>query len=148
MAKTKETRNPFSSVKRLQAWKYELRPNGLQKRLMRRFAGCCRVVFNKALTLQKGAHERGEKKPGYAALCKLLTAWRHAPETLWLAEAPAQALQQALKDLERAWTNSFAGRTKPPRFKKRGQGDSFCYPDAKQIHLDEPKSRIFLPKLG
>ena len=86
--------------------------------------------------------------PRYAELCKLLTAWRHAPETLWLAEAPTHPLQQALKDLERAWTNSFAGRTKPPRFKKRGQGDSFRYPDAKQIHLDEPKSRIFLPKLG
>ena len=40
-------------MKRLQAWKYELRPNGLQKRLMRRFAGCCRVVFNKALVLQE-----------------------------------------------------------------------------------------------
>ena len=83
--------------------------------------------------------------PGYAALCKLLTAWRHTPETLWLAEAPAQALQQALKDLDRAWTNHFAGRADSPRFKKRGQGDSFRYPDAKQIHLDEANSRIFSP---
>ena len=56
-------------------------------------------------------------------------------------------LQQALKDLERAWTNCFAGRAALPRFRKRGCGDSFRYPDAKQIHLDEPKSRIFLPKL-
>ena len=135
-------------MKRLQAWKYELRPNGLQKRLMRRFAGCCRVVFNKALALQEEHRKNKEKMPGYAALCKLLTAWRHDPETQWLAEAPAQALQQALKDLERAWTNRFAGRAKLPRFKKRGQGDSFRYPDAKQIHLDEPNSRIFLPKLG
>ena len=135
-------------MKRLQAWKYELRPTGRQERLMRRFAGCCRVVFNKALALQKETHERGEKKPGYVELCKLLTGWRHAPETLWLAEAPAQALQQTLKNLERAWTNFFAGRAKLPRFKKRGQGDSFRYPDAKQIRLDEPNSRLFLPKLG
>lgn len=115
---------------------------------MRRFAGCCRVVFNKALALQKEAHERGDKKPGYAALCKLLTGWRHASETLWLAEAPTHPLQQALKDLERAWTNFFAGRAALPRFKKRGHGDSFRYPDAKQIRLDEPNSRLFLPKLG
>ena len=57
-------------------------------------------------------------------------------------------MQQALKDLERAWTNCFARRTKPPRFKKRGSGNNLRYPDAKQIHLDEANSRIFLPKLG
>ena len=115
---------------------------------MRRFAGCCRVVFNKALVRQKEARERGERKPGYADLCKLLTGWRHAPETLWLAEAPTHPLQQTLKDLERAWTNFFAGRAKLPRFKKRGHSDRFRYPDAKQIRLDEPNSRLFLPKLG
>ena len=41
---------------------------------MRRFAGACRFVYNKALALQKERHERGEKKLGYAWLFKLLTA--------------------------------------------------------------------------
>ncbi|WP_150112551.1 helix-turn-helix domain-containing protein, partial [Ferrovum myxofaciens] len=35
-------------MKRLQAFKYELQPNGEQARSMRRFAGSCRFVFNKA----------------------------------------------------------------------------------------------------
>jgi putative transposase len=35
-----------------------------------------------------------------------------------------------------------------PRFKKKGQSDSFRYPDPKQIKLDQGNSRIFLPKLG
>jgi putative transposase len=39
-------------MQRLQAFKFELRPNGEQNRLMRRFAGACRLVFNKALALQ------------------------------------------------------------------------------------------------
>ncbi|XXG31699.1 MAG: helix-turn-helix domain-containing protein [Ferrovum myxofaciens] len=34
-------------MKRLQAFKYELQPNGEQARSMRRFAGSCRFVFNK-----------------------------------------------------------------------------------------------------
>jgi len=38
-AQDQETSSPLSAMKRFQAWKYELRPNGLQKRLMRRFAG-------------------------------------------------------------------------------------------------------------
>jgi hypothetical protein len=40
-------------MQRLQAFKYELLPNGEQQRDMRRFAGSCRFVLNKALVLQK-----------------------------------------------------------------------------------------------
>ena len=49
-------------MERIQAFKYELRPNGEQQRLMRRFAGSCRFVYNKALALQKERYEQGEKK--------------------------------------------------------------------------------------
>jgi putative transposase len=111
-------------------------PNGQQERQMRRFAGACRFVYNKALALQKERHERGEKKLGYAGLCKLLTEWRNDAETAWLAEAPIHPLQQKLKDLERAYSNFFAKRADFPHFKKKGQSDSFRYPDSKQIKLD------------
>ena len=123
-------------------------PSGEQKRQMRRFAGLCRVVFNEALNLQKTRYEQGEKKLGYAGLCKELTAWRNSTETAWLADAPVHPLQQTLKDLERAYSNFFAKRADFPRFKKKGQRDSFRYPDPKQIKLDQTNSRVFLPKLG
>ncbi|NMG15137.1 RNA-guided endonuclease InsQ/TnpB family protein [Aromatoleum bremense] len=135
-------------MQRLQAFKYELMPTGGQRRDMRRFAGSCRFVFNKALALQKERHEQGEKKLGYVGLCKLLTEWRNGMETPWLKDAPTHPLQQALKDLERAYANFFARRADFPRFKKKGQRDSFRYPDPKQIKLDQADSRIFLPKLG
>ena len=132
----------------LQAYKYELMPDGQQERQMRRFAGSCRFVYNKALALQKERYEQGEKKLGYAGLCKLLTEWRNSAETAWLADAPVHPLQQTLKDLERAYTNFFAKRADFPRFKKKGQSDSFRYPDPKQIKLDHGNNRLFLPKLG
>ena len=135
-------------MQRLQAFKYELMPNGEQQRQMRRFAGSCRFVFNKALALQKERHEQGEKKLGYAGLCKLLTEWRNSADTAWLADAPVHPLQQTLKDLERAYTNFFAKRADFPRFKKKGQSDGFRYPDPKQIKLDQDNGRVFLPKLG
>ncbi len=135
-------------MQRLQAFKYELIPTGQQQRDMRGFAGSCRFVFNKALTLQIERHEKGEKKLGYAGLCKLLTEWRSGIETPWLRDAPTHPLQQALKDLERAYSNFFAKRSGFPHFKKKGQSDSFRYPDPKQIKLDQGNSRIFLPKLG
>ncbi|WP_423758253.1 RNA-guided endonuclease InsQ/TnpB family protein [Burkholderia sp. NLJ2] len=135
-------------MQRHQAFKYELMPTGEQQRQMRRFAGACRFVFNKALALQKERYERGEKKLGYAALCRLITDWRNSQQTPWLKDAPTHPLQQTLKDLERAYANFFAKRAGFPRFRKKGQSDSFHYPDPKQIKLDQRTSRLFLPKLG
>jgi len=135
-------------MKRLQAYKYELQLNGEQARSMRRFAGSCRFVFNKALAMQKAHYEGGEKKLGYAGLCKTLTEWRNSADTAWLADAPVHPLQQTLKDLKRAYTNFFAKRADFPRFKKKGQYGSFRYPDTKQFKIDQANSRIFLPKLG
>ncbi|WP_253189438.1 helix-turn-helix domain-containing protein [Aquaspirillum sp. LM1] len=132
-------------MQRLQAYKYELRPDGQQERQMRRFAGSCRFVFNKALALQQARYERAEKKLGYAGLCKLLTEWRNSTETAWLADAPVHPLQQTLKDLERAYSNFFARRADFPRFKKKGQSDGFRYPDPKQIRLDQANNACSCP---
>ena len=130
------------------AFKYELMPSGQQAHNMRRFAGSCRFVFNKALALQKERYESGEKKLGYAGLCKQLTEWRNGADTPWLKDSPIHPAQQALKDLELAYSNFFAKRADFPRFKKKGNGDSFRYPDPKQIKLERENGRIFLPKLG
>ena len=134
---------------RRQAFQFQAMPNGAQERAMRRFAGCCRFVYNKALALQIERREQGEKHLSYFDMTKLLTAWRNDPKTPWLADAPAQPQQQALKNLQRAYANFFAGRAAFTRFKKKGRSsDSFRYPQAEAIHLEQHNSRIFLPKLG
>jgi putative transposase len=133
-------------MQRLQAFKFEIRPDGQQQRQMRRFAGSCRFVYNKALALQKERFEQNEKKLSAFALNNLLPAWKALPESTWLSDSPSQTLQQALKDLDRAYQNFFAKRADFPRFKKKGQGDSFRYPQG--CKLDQSNSRIFLPKLG
>lgn len=138
----------MQAMQRLQAFKYELMPNGQQQRDMRRFAGSCRFVFNKALALQKTNYEAGEKFIGYVVMAKQLTAWRNGPETPWLKDAPVHPLQHALKDLERAYNNFFAKRAMFPRFKRKGSGESFRYPDPNQFEIDQTNSRIKLPKLG
>jgi putative transposase len=135
-------------VKRLQAFKFELRPNGEQERAMRRFAGSCRFVYNKALALQKENHDTGNKYIGYVPMAKRLTAWRNGVETPWLKDAPVHPLQHTLKDLDRAYRNFFEKRAAFPRFKKKGHHDSFRYPDPKQFEVDQTNSRIKLPKLG
>ena len=135
-------------MERLQAYKFELMPDGEQARDMRRFAGSCRFVYNKALAMQKENHEAGNKFISYVAMAKHLTRWRNGVETPWLKNAPCHPLQQALKDLERAYKNFFEKRADFPIFKRKGSGDAFRYPDSKQIKLDQCNDRICLPKLG
>ncbi|MEE7305273.1 transposase, partial [Escherichia coli O18:H14] len=133
-------------MKRLQAFKFQLRPGGQQEREMRRFAGACRFVFNRALALQNENHEAGNKYIPYGKMASWLVEWKNATEMQWLKDSPSQPLQQSLKDLERAYKNFFQKRAAFPRFKKRGQNDAFRYPQG--VKLDQENSRIFLPKLG
>ena len=135
-------------MKRLQAYKFRLEPTFEQRTLLRKFAGCVRVVWNKGLALQQARHEAGEKKLGYAGLCKELTAWRNDPETPWLAEASVDVEQQILRDLETAYKRFFDKLSDFPRFKKKGARDSFRFPQPKSIRLDQAGEKILLPKLG
>ncbi len=135
-------------MQRIQAFRYELMPTGDQQRHMRRFAGSCRFVFNKALALQKVNHDAGGKFIGHIAMAKHLTAWRNSLGTAWLKDAPVHPLQHALKDLDKTYKNFFEKRADFPRFKRKGQRDSFRYPDPKQIKLDQANGRLFLPRLG
>jgi putative transposase len=86
---------------RRQGYQFEAMPNGEQLRHLRGFAGSCRFVYNQALALNQQRYEAKEKRLGYADLCALLPQWKLAHP--WLADTPSQALQQSLKDLERAW---------------------------------------------
>ena len=113
---------------------------------MRRFAGACRFVFNRALALQNENHEVGNKYIPYTKMASWLIEWKLHPDTQWLKDAPSQPLQQSLKDLERGYKNFFQKRAAFPRFKKRGQHDAFRYPQG--VKLDQANSRISLPKLG
>ena len=134
-------------MKRLQAYKFELMPNGEQIRAMHRFAGSCRFVYNKALAWQNEQYQADNSfKFSYTKIANLLPEWKKSPDTLWLSESPSQTLQQALKNLESSFKNFFAKRADFPKFKKRGKSDSFRYPQG--FKVEQGNSRLFLPKLG
>ena len=135
-------------MQRLQAFQYELMPHAETQRQLRRFAGSCRFVYNQALALQKANHEAGKKYLSYVTMAAWLPQWKREVGQEWLKDTPSQALQHALKHLDKAYQNFFAKRADFPRFKRKGSGDSFRYPDPKQIKLDQANRRIFLPKLG
>nr|WP_315591559.1 transposase [uncultured Cupriavidus sp.] len=135
-------------MQRLQAFRFVLMPTGDQARKMRQFAGACRFVYNKALALQKENHEAGGKFIGKFAIGKHLTEWRNSAETPWLSDAPRHALMMATQACDQAFRNFFAKRASFPRFKRKGEGDGFQFPDKNQIEVDGSNGRIKVPKLG
>lgn len=135
-------------MKLLKAFKFQLKTNDVQESQLRRFAGCCRLVWNKALHLQKIRLDEKQGLLTYNKMAKELLLWKYSPETFFLTESPAQALQQILRNLDRALRDAFNKKTPKrfPRFKKRGSFDSFRIPQG--FKIDEENSRVFLPKIG
>ena len=135
-------------MERLQAYKFELMPNGEQHKNMRRFAGGCRFVYNRALALQQESQKAEGGYIRYEEMAKCLPLWKRDTDTAWLKESPSQALQQTLMDLNKGFQKFFKKQAGYPKFKKKGQHDSFRFPDPKQLKLEENNKRVFLPKLG
>ena len=99
------------------------------------------------LALQKQRLDAGESILRYSKSTLRLPEWKR--ELPWLkTDTHSQALQQTLKSLDRALMDAFDKKNpkKFPRFKKKGQRDSFCYPQG--CKLEQQNSRIYLPKIG
>lgn len=111
---------------------------------MLQFAGACRFVYNKALSLEQDRYKNGEKRLGYYGSANLLPAWKE--ELKWLRNSPAHILQQSLMNLNRAYCNFFDKRCDFPRLKRKDTDSSFRYPA--RIKLDQVHDRIKLSKLG
>ena len=120
--------------------------------LCRRIAGCCRLVYNCGLEQRKLGYAATGRGIGYKAHTYFLKEAKAAEGFEFLREAPAHCLQQALKDLDDAYTRFFSGQNRYPRPRRRGENDSFRFPDGdpKQIGVHEPgrHNQVRLPKLG
>jgi len=134
-------------MKRLQAYKFELTPNGEQIRMMRKYAGNARKVWNLALDRQEKNHVAGRKFTSAFGMNCWIPEWKK--EFPFLCESPAQTLQQVMENLAKGYEKFFKKTADHPVFKKKGKSaDSFRFPDPKQFTIDQSNNRIKLPKLG
>lgn len=127
-----------------QGYLYALRLRPQKEALLRRWVGCRRWVWNEALAFQRAELEAGRGRPTYAELSARLPVLKRAHP--WLADPPAQALQQTLKDLCEAWDKHRISGAGAPRFKARGEGESLRF--VQDLVYDAAGGRVRLPKLG
>jgi putative transposase len=104
-------------------------------------------LWNKALALNIERLTNKNKILWYHELCFWTTIWKQSEEYVFLKECPANALQQKIMDLDKAFKDAFdkkQPKKRLPNFKKKGQRDSFRYPSAFKID----NNRVYLPKIG
>lgn len=127
----------------LRAYKYELFPSETQKAQLNGAFGSCRFVYNLALETKIAAYQSGKNLSCFD-LSKQLTDLKK--ELAWLSDTPAQSLQQALSNLDSAYTNFFKGKASFPKFRKKSGRQSFRIPVA--VNVDFEKGTVKLPKFG
>ena len=115
----------MSRIKR--AYKYRCYPSDEQKRVLARTFGCCRWVYNFALSLKSTTYRETGKSLSYEDLSALLPLLKQQPETAWLADVSAVPLQQSLRHLERAFTNFFEARAHYPVYHAKSQDQAATY---------------------
>lgn len=119
----------------LRAIKYELNPTKSQKTLIKQSCGCCRKVYNVMLDRKINAYKESGITLSTFELINQLPELKR--ELTFLKDAPSQALQQAIKNLDTAFANFFRkGGSSFPKFKKKGCKDSFRIPVACVIDYD------------
>jgi putative transposase len=106
------------------AFKYRFYPTSEQESLLRRTIGCVRLVYNKALAARTEAWYQHQERVDYAQTSSMLTNWKQQEEFEFLNEVSSVPLQQGLRNLQKAFTNFWAGRAKYPNFKKKHHGGS------------------------
>src|SRR6266702_3080939 len=114
-------------MKQKRAYKYRFYPTEEQKRILARTLGCCRYVYNWALRKKTDAYHQDAQRLSYKTLSAALTELKQQEETAWLSEVSSVPLQQALRHLDKAFLNFFAGRARYPTFKKKRHQQSATY---------------------
>src|SRR5215475_9846402 len=131
-------------MQRRMGFKYRVKTTEPLRRQFIKNAGACRFIWNKILSINAHRYYSGAPRLNYYDAWALVAWMKQSEEYGWLREANAESLQQCLIDLERAYTNFFAGRAGPPQYRKKFKADSFRYPQGFKV----AGNRVLLPKIG
>lgn len=126
------------------AYKYKLYPTEEQKVLIGKHIGACRFVYNLALETKNYAYSQHKKKLSCFDLIGQLPPLKE--QCVWLKDVSNPSLQQAVIDLDKAFTMFFKGKTMFPVFKGRHSRRSFRSPDGNKIRIDGDK--VIIPKFN
>lgn len=116
----------------LKSFKYRLNPTETQTELLNKHIGSVRFVYNLALETKLMAYAGNKVNLNCFDLMKQLPELKKECE--WLKEVNAQSLQQAINNLESAYTGFFKGNSGFPKYKSKTNGrQSFNVPQNTEV---------------
>jgi putative transposase len=123
-------------------FKFRIYPNKEQESLLAQQAGNTRFVWNKLLESNIKTYKETEK---FQFSYKMIMSLPKLKEEFeFLKISVAQSLQQVGRQLDLALKDNFKKTKGFPKFKKKGNRDSFTIPQRFSIH----KKSVKLPKIG
>lgn len=125
------------------ALRVRLYPTAEQRTLIEKTFGCCRLVYNKALAARIKSWEVNKKTLYGSFFSSQLPALKQ--KFVWLGEVDSQALQQALRDMDVAYSNFFKHRTGYPKYKSKRSKQSFRSTQSNKI---SDRGDLKIGKLG
>ena len=124
----------------LKAFKYRLNPNEEQIVLLNKHIGASRFLYNLALETKQMAYVGNKHNLSCFELHSQLIDLKE--ELPWLKELNSQSLQQAITNLDKAYTAFFKGQNSFPKFKKKTNGGSFNIPQRVIVE----SGKLIIPK--
>jgi putative transposase len=132
----------MSSITR--SYRIRAYPNGAQRRLLDRWFGATRWLWNTALAIRTEAYRECGLSLTGNDLSRWLTQWKRTSGHEWIAEIPTTVLTQCLRDQDAAFRNFFGGRARYPKFKHKGTSGSVRFQDVGRAWT---RGVLSLPKL-
>ena len=124
-------------------FKYKILPTAEQVELLEQHFGSARFIYNYFLDLKSKTYEESKVNLSYSELNKSLTSLKKLEEYSWLKLVNSQTLQESLRNLDKAYQNFFAKRSKFPKFKsKRSSYSRFNVPQNVRLEGET----LFIPK--
>lgn len=99
--------------------KYRAYPTDDQMQLLARTFGSARFVWNAILDWRSKEYSLNGTKINYTKSAARLTEMKQQPELAWLYDVSNVALQQSLRNQDKAFSKFFANRGKYPTFKSK-----------------------------
>lgn len=125
------------------AYKYKIEPTMKQQHQLLQAFGCARFVYNWGLDKKTKVWTNEHKSISYFELAKELTELKKTEEYKWLKDVPSECLQQALRNLDNAYTQFFKAKKRFPKFKtKKNSKDCSKYTQAIYFNFNDWKVKV------
>ena len=106
-------------MKYIKGFKFRIYPNAEQQKIINQTLGCVRFVYNHFLAIRQDSWKEKHESVTYVKSSRMLTELKCHPDFVWLKSVDSMALQEALRNLDRAFQNFFKKQSGYPKFKSK-----------------------------